>query len=228
MAEPSYVAFFRHGAYHQRAGTPSARQPWPLTEAGLDQARAGADAFAAMIAGYELRLAPILHSSYQLRAWQTAQELLNRLRELGHPVDRVTETSQLAERGLGSAANLTVAEIEAALRDDPRHAPPPPGWKSDSDYRLPLDGAESLMQAGERVATYIASTARPGVVTILIGHGASFRHACCHLGILERAQIQRLSMFHVQPLLICHKANGKWSHLAGAWKIRKPEDDPKD
>ncbi len=228
MAERAYVAFLRHGAYHQRKGVPSARQPWPLTDEGKAQARAGANLLAGMIAEHGLRLSPVVHASHQLRAWQTAQELAARLDSLGHVTERVVETPALAERGLGSAANLTVPEIEAALRDDPRHDAPPPGWKSDSDYCLPLDGAESLMMAGRRVADHLAATSRPGWLTVHVGHGASFRHACFHLGILDRAEIARLSMFHARPSLICHEADGRWSHLAGAWKIREPGGDPKD
>lgn len=228
MAEPAYVAFLRHGAYAQRQGVPSARQPWPLSAEGIAQARAGADMLSAMIAEHGLRPAPVVYASHQLRAWQTASELCARLRALGHNVERIAETSALAERGLGSAANLTVTEIEAALRDDPRYDKPPPGWKSDSDYRLPLEGAESLMEAGARVANHIAATAQPGVLTIHVGHGASFRHACHHLGILKRAEIATLSMFHARPSLICHDPHGRWSLLAGAWKIREPKDDPKD
>lgn len=128
----------------------------------------------------------------------------------------------------GSAANLTLAEIEAALRDDPRHGPPPPGWKSDADYRLPLDGAESLAEAGQRVADHLADSVRPGWMVIHVGHGASFRHACAQMGILERDEIAKLSMFHARPSLICHGSDGRWRHLAGAWKVREPEEQPKD
>ena len=79
MAERAYVAFLRHGAYHQRKGVPSARQPWPLTDEGKAQARAGANLLAGMIAEHGLRLSPVVHASHQLRAWQTAQELAARL-----------------------------------------------------------------------------------------------------------------------------------------------------
>lgn len=228
MAERAFVAFLRHGAYAQRPGVPSARQPWPLTEAGRAQARAGADLLSAMIAAHGLSPAPVIYSSHQLRAWQTAQGLLARLQELGLGVETVTETPDLAERGLGSAANLTLDEIEAALAGDPRHAPPPPGWKSDSTYRLPLEGAESLTEAGARVARHLRQTARPGQLVIHVGHGASFRHACAHLGLLDPAEIPRLSMYHARPSLICHHPRDSWSHIAGAWKIREPKDDPKD
>ncbi len=228
MAEAASVAFLRHGAYHQRARAPSAHQPFALTAAGIAQAQAGGDELARMIAEHGLRPSGTLHSSYQLRAWQTASAVRAAMREHEHELDGIAQTSALAERSVGSAANLTVAEIEAVLRDDPRHGPPPVGWKSDSDYRLPFEGAESLMEAGLRVAHHLQDTAQPGLLTIHVGHGASFRHACHHLGLLEREQIAKLSMFHARPLLLCHNAHGKWDHLAGEWKIRRSTETPND
>ena len=224
----TYHAFFRHGAYHQWSGVPSARQPWALTDDGKAQAQDGANLLTAMLAEHGLTLAPVAYCSRQLRAWQTADILLDALRTQGHEIKDLKETSALAERGLGSAANLTVAEIETALANDPRHASPPKGWKSDSDYCLPLEGAESLMMAGARVATHLEITGQPDRVTLHVGHGASFRHACHHLGLLSRADIARFSMFHARPSLICHKADGTWQHFVGAWKIREPKSEPKD
>lgn len=157
----AYHAFFRHGAYDQAAGVPSARQPWPLTDEGQAQARAGAALLDGMIREHGLKPAPVIFCSRQLRAWQTAQTLAEALRALGYTFPDVHQTSALAERGLGSAANLTIAEIEAALAADPRCDAPPQGWKSDSDYCLPLEGAESLMMAGARVATHLELTASP-------------------------------------------------------------------
>lgn len=228
MAEPRYVAFLRHGDYHQRKGVPSARQPWALTDRGIAQAQAGAALLQEMIGKFGLNLSPKLHSSRQLRAWQTAHVLADELQKSNLRVDSIHETSALGERSLGSAANLTVAEVEDALRNDPRYDAPPVGWKSDSDFCLPLEGAESLMQSGARVAAYIAQTAEPGQLTVFIGHGASYRHACYHLGILNRENIAAYSMFHAQPSLICHQSDGTWCHLAGAWKVRSPKDEPKD
>ncbi|OSP53768.1 histidine phosphatase family protein [Pseudoruegeria sp. SK021] len=221
-------AFFRHGAYDQRNGVPSAHQPWALTEEGTVQARTGAELLNRMLRDKGLALAPVLYCSRQLRAWQTAELVAENLRDLGHAVGELRQTSDLAERGLGSAANLTIDQIEQALADDPRYETPPEGWKSNSDYCLPFDGAESLMMAGERVATHLELTGQPGRVTVHVGHGASFRHACHHLGLLSREDIARFSMFHVQPSLICHQTDGRWRHLAGAWKIREPKDSPKD
>ncbi|WP_424927273.1 histidine phosphatase family protein [Amaricoccus tamworthensis] len=227
MAE-CYHAFFRHGDYAQRKGVPSARQPWALTEAGKAQAREGATVLDGTVKELGLRPSAIIYCSHQLRAWQTAQVVAETLRDLGHDITEIRETAELAERGLGSAANLTVTEIEAALEADPRFETPPQGWKSDSDYRLPLEGAESLMMAGARVARHLVTSGQPGKLTLHVGHGASFRHACHHLGILTHEEIARLSMFHAQPSLICHQNDAKWRHVAGEWKIREPGATPRD
>ena len=229
---PAFAALIRHGDYHQRPGAPSARQPYPLTAPGLAQARACGDRLAALLADHDLTLDPVIRCSRQLRAWQTADAIAGQLRAQGLSVTGLHETSALAERGLGSAANLTVAEIEAVLAADPRHAPPPPGWKSDSSYRLPLDGAESLSEAGARVAGYLRAEIEaapcPAQLTLFVGHGASFRHAACHLGLLEADDIPRLSMFHADPLLICYNGRGSWRHVSGAWKVRARKEDPAD
>lgn len=234
MADPatsrSFQAIIRHGAYHQRKGAPSARQPYALTEDGIAQAAACGEEISAMIAEHGLVLAPVIHCSHQLRAWQTASVIVERLRALGHEITEIRETGALAERGLGSAANLTVAEIEEILRDDPRFDAPPEGWKSDSDYCLPLEGAESLMMAGARVAAHLRQSAEQGAgrLTLHVGHGASFRHGCHHLGILAREDLPRLSMFHARALLLCYRGDDRWSRFAGAWKIRPPKEDPID
>lgn len=242
MTETCYIALVRHGAYHQREDAPSARQPFALTDAGLAQARTCGAELAKMATEHDLAIAPVIHCSKQLRAWQTAAEIAETLRAAGHDIDQPRETSALAERGLGSAANLTVAEIEAVLDADPRYPAPPAGWKSDSDYCLPLEGAESLMQAGERVAGYLREIAQTGEkrgekrgattggnqLNIVVGHGASIRHACHHLGLMTRDEIAQLSMFHARPLLLCYSPHDKWRHLAGAWKVRAPKEDPID
>ena len=230
MPERSFAAIIRHGAYFQRPETPSARQPFGLTPEGLQHARAGAETLDAMIKERGLKVNGTMYCSRQLRAWQTAMEIMACLQQHGHDVSELHQTSALAERGLGSAANLTLEEIEQVLSDDPRYDRPPSGWKADSDYRLPLEGAESLMDAGARVARHLSDTtaANPGVVTIHVGHGASFRHACFHLGVLRRDEIAQLSMFHGNPLLICYKANASWEKIAGSWKVRRSREDALD
>lgn len=224
MDDRAYFAFLRHGDYAQRPATPSARQPFALTRKGVEQARLGLATLIRQLDMFAMAPAPQIHASRQLRAWQTAHELMAGLRGQGYEIDGIVEDSRLAERGLGSAANLTISEIESVLAADPRFGPPPPGWKSDSDYCLPLEGAESLSQAGQRVASYLQEVIRPGVLTVFVGHGASFRHACQHLGLLRPEEVARFSMYHAEPLLFCHEGRDSWRHLAGEWKIRAPKE----
>lgn len=224
------AALIRHGDYHQRSGVPSALQPFPLTAKGEEQARTCGEDLAELIARDKLSLDPVVHCSCQLRAWQTARIACDVLAGHGHKVE-INQTPALAERSVGSAANLTMDEIEAVLEADPRFDAPPPDWKSDSDYCLPLQGAESMMMAGKRVAAHLKQSMadkEPGTLTLFFGHGASFRHAAHLLGVLEQQEITRLSMYHALPLRICHNPDGTWSHSGGEWKIRQLRDPPLD
>ena len=222
---PRYVAVIRHGEYHQRPDTPSALQPYPLTETGHAQARACGTEIAQLLDGRGWRLDPVAHCSLQLRAWQTALDAAEVLSSKGH-VTRIEQTPELSERALGSAANLTLQEIETALRDDPRFDAPPSGWKAHRTYRLPLQGAESMQDAGARVAAWLRrrvaqeSATKTPTLTLVFGHGAAFRHAAHDLGILSLDDISRFSMFHARPLLLCYKGDDTWTHFAGAWKQR--------
>ncbi|MBY8974508.1 histidine phosphatase family protein [Rhodobacteraceae bacterium NNCM2] len=221
------AALIRHGAYHQRPGAPSALQPYPLTAKGEAEARDCGAEIARLVREGSLTLDPVLHSSCQLRAWQSASLAAEALREAGLRIDRIEQSPDLSERSVGSAGNLTTAEIEQILEQDPRFERPPPGWKSDSDYCLPLQGAESLMMAGHRVAGYLGavlggpSAGDLPCLTLFFGHGASFRHAAHVLGILDRDEIDALSMYHCRPVLIRREPGGEWSHHSGAWKRRR-------
>ena len=142
------AALIRHGDYHQRAETPSAHQPFPLNENGQAQARAAAPGIRAVLDDLACSLHGTIECSSLLRAWQTARILAD---ELGGDAGRemaLHASDALAERCVGSAANLTTAEIEAVIRQDPRHTELPAGWKSSADFRLPFPGAESLREAG--------------------------------------------------------------------------------
>lgn len=233
------AALIRHGDYHQLPQTPSAHQPFPLTETGRQQALTAATALWDRLQQERWHLHPELDCSRLLRAWQTAdlmcQWLIKQYSESqyvesqpfrGHPI-RLHQTEALAERGLGSAANLTVSAIEAVLQQDPRFSPPPADWKSNSHYCLPLQGAESLMQAGERVAYHLGSRmeqlagqATVDTLQVFVGHGAAFRHGAHLLGVLPFEQIARLSMYHGVPVYLEYHGDGRWSHVGGNWKVR--------
>jgi 2,3-bisphosphoglycerate-dependent phosphoglycerate mutase len=223
------AALIRHGDYHQLADVPSARQPFALTDEGCAQAESGAAELMEILGARGWSIVSEIDSSNMLRAWQTAQIVA---RICG--AKTVTGFDALAERGLGCAANLTLKQIENILRDDPRYPAPPPGWKADSHYRLPLQGAESLIEAGRRVADHIErrmtefAAAGDGDAGIFVGHGAAFRHAAFHLGALELDLVAALSMYHGRPVLLESGADGRWRHIAGDWKPRVDETEAMD
>ncbi|MCK7612917.1 histidine phosphatase family protein [Roseibium sediminicola] len=222
-----YAILVRHGAYHQKPGTPSAFQPFPLTEAGKAQASDVGRELAALAAENGWALSPEVFCSRQQRAWQTATLLSQSLSELTGTAYTVTEDEALAERSVGAFANLTIPEIEQILADDPRYAVPPEDWKSNSHYKLPAQGAESLLEAGGRVAAFLTArlealtTASDATAQIFVGHGAAFRHAAHHLGVLAFDDIRKVSMHHAKPVVLKFSPEAGWSHETGAWKQRQ-------
>ena len=229
------VALVRHGDYQQPPGVPSAHLPYPLTADGIEQAAAAAESLFGVASEQSWDIYPLVDSSCQLRGWQTASIIASGLDQLGVNGATVESFAELAERGLGSAANLTVTQIESVVAADPRYEPLPAGWKSDSYFRIPLQGAESLMQAGERVMRHVTGCAdsllqeiAADTLKIFVGHGAAFRHAAVHMGLLTVRQAVALSMYHCQPVyferLVDHMDDNKWRHVGGEWKIRKEQD----
>lgn len=225
------AALIRHGDYHQLPNTPSAHQPFPLNPLGEEQARAGAERLKADVGTRGWKPVPLVDSSQMLRGWQTARLFAAALGNL-----QVESFDALAERGLGCAANLSVRQVEEIIRSDPRYPPPPADWKANSRYCLPLQGAESLLQAGERVAGHLqarmAELARLPTDTdrlkLFVGHGAAFRHAAHHLGIMSFGQIARLSMYHASPVYLEYLSDGSWRHIGGEWKVRKAAEQAMD
>ena len=221
------AALLRHGEYHQLPGTPSALQPFPLTAVGAEQAERSVSLLQGALQMFNWSLCPVIDSSRLLRGWQTAEVIRNGLQANLSSHLEIADFDELAERSLGSAANLTVQQIESVLREDPRFESPPPAWKSDSHYRLPLQGAESLMQAGERVARHLDTRlaelqqqVEVDTVKIFVGHGAAFRHAAHHLGVMTFERIAALSMYHCRPVFLERRYAGAWRHLTGEWKVR--------
>jgi 2,3-bisphosphoglycerate-dependent phosphoglycerate mutase len=215
---------------------PSAHLPYPLTAAGEEQARQGASEIDAMARERGLKVHSVLDSSRMLRAWQTATAIARTLETLSAVRDaRVEEFDALAERGVGAAANLTMDEIDAIVEEDPRYGPLPHDWKLQSDFRLPLQGAESLLDAGERTARHIsnrldgaAHPSDPALLKVFVGHGGAFRYAAVHLGVLGPAEARQLSMHHCRPVLIERVGADRWQHIGGHWKVRKPAEAPTD
>jgi 2,3-bisphosphoglycerate-dependent phosphoglycerate mutase len=223
-----FAILVRHGAYNQKPDTPSALQPYGLTDAGKMQAQEAGAEIADIVRQEGFRLAPEILCSRQLRAWQTAAFLGQALGERLGSDFTITEDEALAERSVGALANLTLREIEQVIADDPRTAPLPADWKSNSHHRLPVQGAESLMDSGERVAAFLEQKmadldddAGPNA-RIFVGHGASIRHAAHCLGVLAFDQIRELSMHHARAVVLKPGKNGTWAHHGGDWKLRRP------
>jgi 2,3-bisphosphoglycerate-dependent phosphoglycerate mutase len=229
------TALIRHGDYHQMADAPSALQPFPLTEQGQQQSRGCAQSLLEISAAQEWTLSETVYSSLQLRAWQTADIVIQAINARGSRQLRLQSLEDLAERSVGSAANLTHHQIREVIDQDPRFPSLPENWKSDSQFKLPLQGAESLMEAGERVARFMQAQTQglhqeitTDTLVLFIGHGASFRHAAHILGVLNYEDIQRLSMYHASPVYLEVSPAGAWQHIAGEWKIRSPDERPMD
>jgi len=221
------AALIRHGDYAQLPDTPSAQQPFPLNADGERQAREAAASLRDACRRNDWRLESCIDSSRMLRAWQTARIIADELADLSPDGLEVLSFDALAERSVGCAANLSVARVEEIIHQDPRFPDPPAGWKSDSRYRLPLQGAESLSEAGERVAAHLreriaalAAAVDTPCLKLFVGHGAAMRHAAWHLGVLEFEQLAQLSMYHGSPVYIEQRADGSWRHVCGDWKVR--------
>lgn len=225
------AALIRHGEYRQQAQTPSAHQPYALTAQGRITALEEAENLALLLDKHSWVLAGRIESSTMLRAWQTAMIFAETLYQHEMPSRLIDSHAALAERGVGSVANLTIQQIEKIIVEDPRYEEPPGDWKSNSHYCLPFQGAESLLQAGSRVAEHLQqqmkqlrSETSVDTVKLFIAHGAAFRHAAYHLGILDFEQLAQLSMFHARPVFIEYFEDGGWRHIGGDWKIRSTDN----
>ncbi len=228
------VAIMRHAEYEQPSGVPSAHLPHPLTATGREQARAVAGELRAKAEAEGWAIDSAVHTSVSLRAWETGKLVADSLGEgLGRSFE-VHSFEALCERCVGAAANLTVAQIEEVIAKDPRYPPLPPGWKSRSDFQLPLPGAESLLTAGAKVAAHLraslstlASRVERDTLRLVVGHGASLRHAAYHLGLLpDLGAVRARSMFHCRPIFFAWKPDEPWDQIAGDWKHRHRPEQP--
>ncbi len=235
-------ALVRHGHYEQPDGVPSAHLLHPLTDRGREQAAASVELIRMHARELGLGIHRQVFASPLLRAWQSAHIVAEGLSAVGRV--EVVERPELAERGLGAAANLSVAEIERLMGLDPRVPPLPEGWKANSHFRLPVLGAESMVEAGARVARFLEMAALriggkgvpdplrdtapdPGTgsgrLVVVFGHGGAFRHAAVTLGLLEASDVPGLSMYHCRPVLCAPTLPGRWRHVAGEWKVWRQE-----
>ena len=221
------LALTRHGSYEQPPSVPSAHLPHPLTTVGEQQVHGLIESVLSFCRTASCTLEPVIETSSLLRAWQTASIAARRLTNDFGFESSVSEIDALAERSLGAAANLTVQAIADVVAKDPRYPDLPSHWKTQREYRLPFIGAESLREAGERVARHlivlahgIARDSKRDSVKLVVGHGASIRHAAVTLGVLDPARASQLSMHHCQPVFWEWVDNTCFRHIAGEWKER--------
>jgi 2,3-bisphosphoglycerate-dependent phosphoglycerate mutase len=219
----------RHGHFDRPDYTASAHRVLPLSDLGREQAFAGADPILDLCREHDLELDSTIEASQLLRAWETATVLAAALSQQESRAFDVEERDELIERGLGSCANLRFDEIEAAIARDPRLAPLPVGWRRIPEFRLPVQGAESLMQAGARTAMRIATSIDSireddprDLVRLFVAHSGCLRHAAVNLGALDMRSVSRLSMNFCQIILIEKTPTGEWVQLAGQWKKHLP------
>lgn len=216
------AAFVRHGHFDRPEGTASAHSPRPLTAQGRAQAAAAAARIAALCDEHGLTIDKRIEASQLLRAWETANVLATSLEREADRAHHVIQRDELIERGLGSAANLTFDEIASLLAEDPRIGPLPEGWRRMPEFRLPLAGAESLMQAGARVAARVVASIDTipdddptDVARLFVAHSGCLRHAAVVLGALDVRQVAGLSLEFLGCVLLERLPNGEWVHLAG-------------
>ena len=215
----------RHGAFDRPEQTASAHSFYPLNTLGREQAVAAATPILQMCEEQGVELDSRIEASQLLRAWETANLLGESLSEKTGQSFHVVQRDELIERGLGSATNMTFDRIHELLAADPRLAPLPAGWRRMPEFRLPLPGAESLMQAGARVAARISAsmdaiseTDSRDVGRLFVAHSGCLRHAAVVLGALDVRIVAELSMDFTQAVMLEKLPNGDWIHLAGAFQ----------
>jgi 2,3-bisphosphoglycerate-dependent phosphoglycerate mutase len=206
----------------------SAHLPYPLVREGEQQAADAVDVLVDKAIEDKLHMDPVVDASILLRAWQTAGIIARGLSDKLSRAFEVHQFGALTERSVGAAANLTIDQIAAVIADDPRNEPLPDDWRRDSSIRLPFPGAESLVEAGRRVAAHLVSRVRElrasqerDCLKVIVGHGGSIRHAALELGVLSPDEVAQLSMDHCAPVYLECRQDGSWEHVGGSWKERR-------
>lgn len=219
----------RHGHFERPDETASAHSLLPLSETGHAQAAAAAAEIAARCAEQGLQIDKRIEASQLLRAWQTAGVLAERLTEHTGTEHHVIQRDEMIERGLGSAANLTFPRIRELVEADPRLGPLPEDWRRTPEFRLPLPGAESLMDAGKRTAARIAQSIDSipaddprDLARLFVAHSGCLRHAAVVLGAIDVRQVSGLSMDFVQAVMVERGAEGSWRIVGGEFRKHIP------
>ena len=165
-----------------------------------------------------------------LRAWQTATVAADEFAKLFGGEYPIEQFDALMERCVGAAANLDLEQIAAVVDADPRLDALPEDWKQQPNFRLPLHGAESLMEAGARVREHLLARCAAlenraeDTLKLFVGHGGCFRHAAVQLGALPIGDARKLSLHHGGFVLLEKAGDESWKKIGGEWKQRSAED----
>ncbi|MBD2857863.1 histidine phosphatase family protein [Spongiibacter sp. KMU-158] len=219
------AALLCHGEFQQLPGIPSAQQPFALNELGRQQALDAAILLRDFASKHQLQLHPELDCSSSLNAWQTAKIIGRELHDSVNEPPTLSAYNRLLDTSMGSAANLSCAQIEDSLQADPRYDAPPENWMDDSNYRLPFAGAESHMESGDRCAEHIVqritaidATANADNIKLFVGHNKSLLHAAFLLGVISFDALSKLELHPCKPIFIERDNNGSWRQCGGLWK----------
>lgn len=226
------AALVRHGHFPRPEGVASAHLPLPLSPEGRGHARDAGLQIARIAREHRIELDETIESSQLLRAHETAIVVAETLAEETGRTFEVADRDDMLERGLGSCANLRFDEIEAMLAADDRLDPLPEGWRRIPDFRLPVPGAESQMDAGRRTADRIdgsLAAMRGGPkdrMRIFVAHGGCLRHASVVKGALSIERVTQVTMDYGQVVAIERLLDGSWRRAIGEWKERIPSMAP--
>ncbi|HIF94587.1 MAG: phosphoglycerate mutase family protein [Myxococcales bacterium] len=219
------AAFVRHGHFDRPDQVASAHSLFPLSATGRDQARNAADPILDCCEELGLELDLRIEVSQLLRAWETANLIAESLHNRTGKRFHVIGHNELVERGMGSCANMTFDAVRDILAEDPRLGPLPEGWRRMPEFRLPVQGAESLMQAGARTAARVATSLDSipaedsrDLMRLFVAHSGCLRHAAVALGALDVRIVPGLSMDFAQTIYLEKLLNGDWIQLAGQFK----------
>ena len=220
------AALIRHGHFPRPEDTASGHLIHPLSDEGRRQARDAAPGVVDAASELGLELDPVIEASRLLRASQTARILAETLHERTGRDFEVEDRDELLERGLGSCTNLRFDQIEALLELDPRLDVLPRGWRRIPDFRLPVPGAESLIEAGHRTADRIDESLRsippdaPDCARLFVAHSGCLRHAAVVRDVVPIDAVSRLTMDFTQVVWIERLRDGTWVKLRGDWSVR--------
>ncbi|WP_111979216.1 histidine phosphatase family protein [Algibacillus agarilyticus] len=219
-----YALFICHTESDLLPNAPEGQQPFSLTHNGVRSAKQLVKKVDSLSEQLNCRIAHYIDSSQTLAAWQTADAIAEIL-SLNHGHEYKTDAfDALSNASLGALANLSFDDIEDVVRHDPRFPALPDDWRINGCYRLPVQGAESPMDAGKRLIkhvhqrlTALAETAEQATIKIFVSHDKVLRHAMCELGLLKQPDIHNVKFLPGNLLVTPFEAGCCGAIIEGGW-----------